>query len=218
MGNQWDNVSLYDRLMYRVDTSAGPDSCWPKAGHHDDDGYPVIKVNGKKRRANRVSWELANGRSLLPGEWVLHHCDNPACINPAHLFIGDAKANSDDKVAKGRQAKGERTGWYTKPENMSRGDNHYARTHPERLARGERHGSVTHPERLPRGDNHYARREPERSARGERIWSAKLTRADVEFILAQPRYRGSGRALARMFGVDPTTIARIRNGKTWRLP
>ena len=216
MGNQWDNVTLSDRLMYRVDTSGGPDGCWPKAGHHDNNGYPVIKVDGKKRRANRVSWELANGRALLDTEWVLHRCDNPACINPAHLFLGDARANSDDKVAKGRQAKGETHGTRTKPERISRGDNHYSRQHPERMARGERHGSVTHPERLPRGDNHYARQSPERLARGERVWSTKLTRADVEFIRAYPRSRGSGRALARMFGVDPTTIANIRNGKTWK--
>lgn len=58
-------------------------------------------------RAHRVAWALF--REAPPGNaWVLHRCDNPPCVNPAHLFLGDSAANASDMVQKGRQTKGER--------------------------------------------------------------------------------------------------------------
>jgi hypothetical protein len=61
------------------------------------------------------------------GMLVLHKCDNPRCCNPEHLFLGTSQDNQDDKVSKGRQA---------------RGDGHYSRTTPEKLCRGVRHGNA----------------------------------------------------------------------------
>jgi hypothetical protein len=51
--------------------------------------------------AHRVSWVLTNG-PIPDGAQVLHRCDTPACINPAHLFLGDHQANMRDKATKGR--------------------------------------------------------------------------------------------------------------------
>lgn len=59
--------------------------------------------------AHRFAWKLANG-PIPAGRWVLHRCDNPSCVNPDHLFLGDSRANIDDCVSKGRQARGERGG------------------------------------------------------------------------------------------------------------
>lgn len=60
-------------------------------------GYGVYR----RWRAHRASWLLFRG--VDPGYMhVCHHCDNPSCVNPNHLFLGDAKANATDRQAKGR--------------------------------------------------------------------------------------------------------------------
>ncbi len=83
----------------------GPDECWEwRRGFRAGFGkYGIIRWHGRMVGAHRVAWMLANGRD--PGELcVLHRCDNPPCCNPAHLWLGDQKANNDDKEAKGRAA------------------------------------------------------------------------------------------------------------------
>ena len=54
------------------------------------------------RGAHRVAWELANKRPVPKGMWVLHKCDCPSCVNPAHLYLGTAKDNSRDMVVRNR--------------------------------------------------------------------------------------------------------------------
>ena len=64
-------------------------------------GYGRFSVGGHTGRASHYAWERVNG-PVPRGMWVCHKCDNPPCVNPAHLFIGTASDNQRDSVAKGR--------------------------------------------------------------------------------------------------------------------
>lgn len=91
------------RIDHYIDRSGGEGACWPWTGYTQN-GYGVLKYGRRGSspvRAHRVAYELAHG--LIPeGLFVCHHCDNPPCCNPAHLFVGTAADNAQDMVAKGR--------------------------------------------------------------------------------------------------------------------
>lgn len=75
----------------------------------NDDGYPRLIVAGRWQMAHRFVYQMA-GRDL-PGNMLLCHvCDNRACVNPDHMFVGTIWENLEDRDRKGRQAKGERNG------------------------------------------------------------------------------------------------------------
>ena len=81
------------------------DLCWNWTGARTSFGHGVIGLPGKRTgRAHRVSWEMHNG-PIPKGMFVLHHCDNPRCVRPDHLFLGTAADNHRDCVSKGRAVK-----------------------------------------------------------------------------------------------------------------
>ena len=92
------------RLLGRLDESTDPQRCWQWLGAKRN-GYGKLIVQSNRQRshlaAHRLAWELFNG-PVPPGFDVLHTCDNPACCNPAHLFVGDHSANMRDRETKGR--------------------------------------------------------------------------------------------------------------------
>jgi hypothetical protein len=75
--------------------------CWIWLGATNLQGYGHARVNGKLAKAHRLSWSAFNG-AIPEGSLVLHKCDTTACVNPDHLFIGDAIDNSLDMLQKGR--------------------------------------------------------------------------------------------------------------------
>lgn len=100
--------SLQDRLLAYVRKERG---CWLWTGAVRGQ-YGGIGVEGRLYMAHRVSYEVFVGE-IPEGMLVCHTCDVKLCINPAHFFLGSYQDNSDDKVAKDRQARGE-TGGMTK--------------------------------------------------------------------------------------------------------
>ena len=64
------------------------------------DGYGKFSICHKTYRAHRIAYFLYYG--VDPKELVLHHCDNPICVNPQHLFVGTQKDNIHDMDTKGR--------------------------------------------------------------------------------------------------------------------
>lgn len=93
---------LEERLWSRADRSGGPDACWPWLGYRMARGYGRVGANGKRAQStHRVVWEALNG-PIPAGLCVLHSCDNPPCVNPAHLWLGSFADNNRDRAAKGR--------------------------------------------------------------------------------------------------------------------
>lgn len=84
------------------------DGCWLWVGTRDNWGYGLVRYEGRSTfKAHRASWLLHRG-PLTPGMWVLHSCDNPACVNPEHLRLGNHQQNIDDMVSRRRHAHGTR--------------------------------------------------------------------------------------------------------------
>lgn len=93
------------RLLARI--SVSPEGCFNWKLSCDRKGYGQSGLEGKTRYAHVMSYETFRG-PVPVDMYVLHRCDNPRCINPAHLFLGTQLDNMRDCISKGRHAWGEK--------------------------------------------------------------------------------------------------------------
>ena len=97
---------LTERFWSKVDGN-DPNECWNWTAGKQANGYGAFVYAGKTRYAHRFSWLLHFG-TIPEGMFVCHHCDNPGCVNPKHLFLGTQTDNMQDAITKGRIGRGEK--------------------------------------------------------------------------------------------------------------
>ena len=102
-------ITLSDAKRFNSKCLRDGSGCLKWTGALFDSGYGAFKLGGKGRRAHRIAWVLAYGK-IPDGAYVLHSCDNRACVDPEHLFLGDHVSNMADMVAKKRAARGAANG------------------------------------------------------------------------------------------------------------
>lgn len=130
-------------------------------------------------------------RDMKPHRRLVHRLVCEAFHGPAPF--GDAQVAHNDGCRFNNRADNLR--WATRSENVEDTRRHGV------MPMGARHGRSTKPERTPRGEKHG---------------QAKITEAMVKAIRAEPKWPGSGRALARRFGISPSNVCVIRSGKNWK--
>lgn len=92
------NQDVMKRFMDKV--LVAENGCWNWTSTLHRDGYGKFWFIDRQVQAHRVAYELFSGDSA--GEWVLHKCDNRKCVNPKHLYLGDAKQNAKDRTDRKR--------------------------------------------------------------------------------------------------------------------
>lgn len=98
------SVEQVNRFWAKV-SRKDENECWEWTKTRVGAGYGLTSVflDGTRYTANRLAWAIANDQPVPAGMYVLHHCDNPSCCNPAHLYLGSQKENMRDMYQRGRR-------------------------------------------------------------------------------------------------------------------
>lgn len=204
-GDNRPPVAFWDRVQPEYNSG-----CWLWTGALAPKNYGRIYDCGKAIAAHRLALEASVGPPPLRGLLACHTCDNPPCVNPAHLWWGTPADNTQDSVSKGRH------------KNATQA--HCARGHeltPDNVYLQQDRGWTTRKCKMCRKIANKAYRD--RYGRGGRAapetlehhGGAKLDEAAVAQIKA--RLGGaSNAALASEFGVSHHAVSSIRRGLTWR--
>lgn len=202
---------------FEIDPVSG---CWNWVGGVNAKGYGVIagEVNGKRyvkkgqqMLAHRVSWLIFKGEipesDSAHGTVVMHGCDNPRCVNPAHLKLGSQADNVKDMVVKGRKVSGTPSGvehWNSSFKSQADIDL-ICSTVGKTKELAERFGVDVCTIKRIRRRNGVIRND------AEKFVNKPLSQEDIDYIRSTPP---GTRGLAKRFGVGKTTISNIRKGLT----
>jgi hypothetical protein len=122
---QTDKEFILSRVAVDLETR-----CWEWLGSVSSDGYGKCKRKGVTYRAHRLSYLVFKG-DITEGLFVCHHCDNPLCVNPEHLWLGTHEENELDKTAKGRRSPSPTV---SHPHSLPRGSKHHKSKLNEEMA------------------------------------------------------------------------------------
>lgn len=89
-------------FLQQIDPFGGQEVCWPWLGFKNPKGYGQSSLNDKTMLAHRWSYQHHYGVKIPQNMQVCHSCDNPACCNPLHLYLGTNQDNVNDKMKRGR--------------------------------------------------------------------------------------------------------------------
>lgn len=206
-----------------------PSGCWEWIGSRDKGGYGEYQTekiplgdgryNRRRKKAQRIAWELFRG-PIPPRMEVCHECDNPPCVNPAHLFLATHKQNMEDRDWKGRHAYGVKH-YQTKLTEQDVRDIRASRLTlaelaplygiaPQTISEIKNRKTWKHVagERLDNaGDNQFRR--------GSAHALALLTEADIPTIRRRLQEGQTCVAIGRDYGVSDAVIRHIKKGRTW---
>lgn len=184
--------------------------CWLWMASSNEHGYGRLLWGTNLVGAHRLAYELTRG-PIPAGLFVCHRCDNPPCCNPAHLFLGTAKDNGADMAAKGRSARGERSG-------IAKITDAQARELRRLVACGEPVGSVAARFGLRRATAYLiARGETWRhtirpSEPANVMRTCRKTPEQVAEIRARRAAGETLRPIAKDFGINASSVCRIVRG------
>lgn len=207
---------LTARLLSKVEHH--PNGCWLWTAAKGRRGYGLINWRGHMVPAHRASYAIFHGD---PGDqMVLHDCDTPSCLNPAHLHLGDALMNARESVERERRYCGERRSKRLRDEDVIEilaselpaavlakrfG---VTRNIVNKIRRGE---SWRHIRDVPLSG--LVQRQRALRGHGEASANTRLSNAQVIAIRADAR---SERVVAQAYGISPTAVGQIKRRQTWR--
>lgn len=132
------NPSIAKRFWAKVNVT-NAEGCWEWIGAVSPSGYGSFGLGTKiTAPAHRVAFALSNCLSVLPDKFVCHHCDNPRCVNPFHLFLGTHTDNMRDMIAK--------NGHYNRKKTHCRKGHEYTPENTALTRRGWRECVICHRE------------------------------------------------------------------------